>query len=820
MKKLITFLLILLLPVLALADSSSSEVPGLAEASYNICGVVIDTTTGRTLGGVTISDGGSHSTVTGVNGLYTITVDSGWSGTLTPVLAGYTFSPANRTYDNVRDSFNNQNFDATPITFTISGNIADVHGNPLADVTLNYDGGSATTNASGNYSIVVPWNWSGSIVPFQAGVEFTPGSRSYSNVLASQVNQDFVSRFVPSFVITSSAGEGGGISPNGKNSVVEDGSLSFLINPADGYRISDVVVDGKSVGAVSSYTFRRVKQDHFIRAIFVNASMGWLKVVIVPGQAISEGAVWRIKGTTQWLPSSARLELPPGTYEIEFRDLPNWSSCCLEGAVVYSGKTTVVDDACYSKQDTGAKVRYFVADDYITSPVKGSTLRWYVEDSEDVTLSFEGVVKSVGDKRVNPASNSDYWLLANHTNGSVAAEVKLDVFDKPVIDWFTTDAGENSAVKAGESANLSWRVHGAENVTIYNVESGVEIPAAASASGAVETNPMKTTAYRLEAENSSGITEAFVTVHVTDKPVIKEFYALDSSLVVGQQTRIIWNVKGAASVKIEGIGKNLKSKGKKVISPVSDTKYLLVAENAAGVVEKEISVLTSENASDLSLQIEKILFDGMEVNKAYLGAELEAVITIVNNGTADAKAFAINICDKNGELARKENVSLAAGAVKTLKVKFIAMTDGEMGLKAIADPDAVLAEVNLADNEARRPFAGIVPPMPELVLSDIIFSLVDALDGKGVEISFQIKNVGKEKAENFQIDLDVNGRRVFWEAVDTIAKGETLSYKTTALIGNNKRFKVLFTIDRYQVVGELSRDNNIWYQKISTKSVR
>ena len=818
MKNTGLFLLILLLPVLAIANSNGS-IPGNAEASYNICGVVIDTTTGRTLEGVTISDGGTHTAVTGVNGLYTITVDGGWSGTITASRDGYTFSPVSRTYDNVRESFNNQNYDATPITYTISGNVADIHGNPLEGAILNYDGGSASTDASGNYSFVVAWNWSGTVIPFMNGVEFTPGSRSYSNVLANAVDQDYVSRFVPSFVITASAGAGGTISPAGKISVAEDGSLSFIINAEDGYKISDVIVDGKSVGAVSSYTFKRVKRDHFIRAIFSDANMGWLKVIIVPGEAIQQGAVWRIKGTIQWLPSSAKLELPPGVYEIEFRDLPDYGSCCLEGAEVFSGKTTIVDDACYTKRDRGAKVRYFVADDYITSPVVGSHLRWYVENSEEITLSFEGDVAAVGEKTVNPSSDSDYWLLANNLNGSVAAEVKLDVASKPVIDWLTTTAGENNPVRAGEEVTLGWRVHGAESVDLLAVNSQENV-SVASTHGEIKVNPDKTTLYRLIAENSAGITTAEIHAHVTEKPVIKEFYADDVNLVSLQKTTLHWLVKGADSVEIKGLAANLKAKGKKAITPSSSKTYILVAENAAGKAEKEINVNVSGIAADIAVQVEKILFEGIEVNNAYLGSQLEAVVTITNNGAADATGFDVAISDSKGELGRKENISIKSGSAKTVRINFTAMNPGDMGLKAIGDPEGVLAETIVADNVSEALLRGIRPPMPEIVLSNISFEMVEAEQGKGLIIHLDIENVGNKKAENFQIDLQVNGKPVFWEAVKSIKKGETLSYKTTAAIGNKTKIKVLFTIDRYEVLGELSRENNYWYKKFNVKELQ
>lgn len=74
---------------------------------------------------------------------------------------------------------------------------------------------------------------------------------------------------VSSYTIKASAGNGGIISPSGNVSVKRGDDHTFSINPINGYRISDVIVDGKSVGAVSTYTFDSVKANHTIQVKFV-----------------------------------------------------------------------------------------------------------------------------------------------------------------------------------------------------------------------------------------------------------------------------------------------------------------------------------------------------------------------------------------------------------------------------------------------------------------------------------------------------------------------------------------------------------------------
>ncbi|WP_294522817.1 endo-alpha-N-acetylgalactosaminidase family protein [uncultured Pseudoflavonifractor sp.] len=76
---------------------------------------------------------------------------------------------------------------------------------------------------------------------------------------------------VMQYNIVATAGEGGTISPRGSVWVPMNTSRTFTITANEGYVISDVLVDGKSVGAVSSYTFEKVNGRHTIEAKFAPA---------------------------------------------------------------------------------------------------------------------------------------------------------------------------------------------------------------------------------------------------------------------------------------------------------------------------------------------------------------------------------------------------------------------------------------------------------------------------------------------------------------------------------------------------------------------
>ncbi len=85
-----------------------------------------------------------------------------------------------------------------------------------------------------------------------------------------EVKIGYITVIDPSAVlkITASAGAGGAISPAGQVDVSAGGSRTFTIVPNTGYRVTDVLVDGVSHGAITSYTFTNVLADHTIAASF------------------------------------------------------------------------------------------------------------------------------------------------------------------------------------------------------------------------------------------------------------------------------------------------------------------------------------------------------------------------------------------------------------------------------------------------------------------------------------------------------------------------------------------------------------------------
>ena len=155
-----------------------------------------------TVPGVAMKGLPGRAIVSGPSGTYSATVDYGWSGTIIPTKNGYDFDPSNQTYSSILGDQVNQNYTATIQKRTISGTILSEKGQPVADVSLTVEGGgSAMTNISGEFELLVDHGWRGRITPAREGYTFNPTSRPYSLVTIDQTRQNFTA-IVQKFTIT------------------------------------------------------------------------------------------------------------------------------------------------------------------------------------------------------------------------------------------------------------------------------------------------------------------------------------------------------------------------------------------------------------------------------------------------------------------------------------------------------------------------------------------------------------------------------------------------------------------------------------------
>ena len=126
------------------------------------------------------------------------------------------------------------------------------------------------TKVYGDYAGKFSWNLKNGVISDPDGyADMTPAEiladLFHENTGSSSGGSDHSD---PTYAIRASAGKGGSISPKGTVRVEKNDSKTYSITADKGYAIADVTVNGKSVGAVDSYTFKNVTSDQTIHATF------------------------------------------------------------------------------------------------------------------------------------------------------------------------------------------------------------------------------------------------------------------------------------------------------------------------------------------------------------------------------------------------------------------------------------------------------------------------------------------------------------------------------------------------------------------------
>lgn len=231
----------------ATISGSVTEAGGEGGETLPVPGVLLTLSTGQT-------------TTTNEDGFYSITLASGWSGSITPSKGGYTFSPVSRPYSNLTGDQTGQDYTASPsaVTYTISGTVDD-GASALAGVTVSLSTGeSTTTNGSGVYTIDVGTGWSGTITPSMAGYTFSPVFTALINVTSDQPGQDFTGTPGSQFTISGQVTVDGRDGVDGVTITFDNGETTQTATTAGGGYYSQVVPSnwsGTVTPSLSPYAF-------------------------------------------------------------------------------------------------------------------------------------------------------------------------------------------------------------------------------------------------------------------------------------------------------------------------------------------------------------------------------------------------------------------------------------------------------------------------------------------------------------------------------------------------------------------------------------
>ena len=270
--------------------------------------LTLTTTGGSGSGAVTYRIDTAHSTGEA-------TIDP-HTGVLTPVKVGSVSVIATKAGDN---DYN----DITSAPFVLMIKLATPTGKPkytrittggktLKDAALTTEGSTLNPN-DGKLEWV---DDKGNVLPDSTRVEanktynwrFTPTNTNYT-ILTGEIELYHKSSGgggsssgYSYYTIKADAGTGGSISPSGNVSVREGADQTFTITPDKGCAVFNVKIDGRSIGAVKSYSFENVKRAHTIEVSFTRAN----EFIDVPASSyFYEAVMWAVEnGVTTGISAS------------------------------------------------------------------------------------------------------------------------------------------------------------------------------------------------------------------------------------------------------------------------------------------------------------------------------------------------------------------------------------------------------------------------------------------------------------------------------------------------------------------------------------
>jgi hypothetical protein len=268
-----------------------------------LSGMVYTIISGAGIGG-TINPSGNVSVVAGTSRTFVISPDAGYR--IADVLADNVSagSVSSYTFPSVTSNHNISAIFSSSTSYTINSS-AGTGGsiNPSGNVTV-YEGTDQT------FTITPQLGYRISDIKVDGISAGTVSSYTFSNISVSHTIEAAF-EITPVHTITASTGVGGSVTPSGITSVNEGTNLTYFITPAAGYSISEVMADGISLGAVSTYTFSNITSNHIISATFS------VLTYTLTGSAGNNGSISPSGSLTVNYGTSQTYSISPGTgYQI------------------------------------------------------------------------------------------------------------------------------------------------------------------------------------------------------------------------------------------------------------------------------------------------------------------------------------------------------------------------------------------------------------------------------------------------------------------------------------------------------------------------
>jgi type IV pilus assembly protein PilY1 len=365
--------------------NGNSKTFTISPSSNYIANVTVDGTSVGNLNSYTFSNVTGPHSITVTFAKPTITASSGTGGTISPTGATTVNSGSNQTY-------------------TMSANT----GFAIADVLV--DGVSQGPRTSYTFTGVTT-----------------------NHTIAVSFNQ-------PTYTITVTPPANGTISP-GTSTLIINGNQTFTIAANPGYGISDVQVDGSSVGAVGSYTFTNVTTTHTIAATFV-------PTLQITASAGTGGTISPNGGTAVNTGSNKTFTIVPNA-------------------------TYAIADVAVDGVSQGAITSYTFT--YVTTPhtIAASFVKTYTITASS-TPSAGGTITPTGSVSVNTGTNQSFTILA--TTGYAIQSVLVDGVSQNAAIGTSSYIYPFTNVTAAHSIAVTFN-QPTYNITVNTVTNGTVSPA-------------------------------------------------------------------------------------------------------------------------------------------------------------------------------------------------------------------------------------------------------------------------------------------------------------------------------------------------------
>lgn len=420
-------------------DGGKTATCSVTVDSFGISGTIVDSG-GSPVSGVTVSvtltAGGTATATTDASGTYSLSLPAAGSYTAVPSKASYSFNPSSKSVSitSTNPSASNIDFTGSLIPYSISGTVT-AYGSGLSGVTISVSSvtstaGTATTDASGNYTIAVPAAASYTVTPTLSGATFTPAARSVavSDSSPNATGVDFARSNVATPLMT----------PSGKPTYTSSSDMTItLTDPTPGATIYYTVTNGTTGTAPStsstvySGTPISVAGDGTVVTIEAIAAKSGLTV---------SGSVTGTYTIDYPVESAPTMNPPPGTYftsqDVSLSDsgaaiyyttdgtTPTSSSTVYAGSPIATGGagTTTTIEAMATK--SGMKPSSVTTGTYSTV----QTAQWATSDCSSSGTTCDTTTSSTN-------VGGEYLSTAVDQSGDIVAVGRLEFYTTNTVSF-------------------------------------------------------------------------------------------------------------------------------------------------------------------------------------------------------------------------------------------------------------------------------------------------------------------------------------------------------------------------------------------------